>query len=171
MARNTRLSLDQLKITEVNNALFDEIWPIFQDVIKDEDTYPYPSNITKEEAQKLWFAPSAHVYIAYLSNKPVATRYIVPNKVGLGSHVANTGVMIDKKFRGMGLGKIMMGFAIQQCRELGFKAIQVNLVVCSNLPSIKICQHYGFKIIGTLPKAFHYKKTEYVDAYIMYKEL
>ena len=163
--------LPEIIIKEASENQFDEIWPIFHEVVQGEDTYPYPPNITKEEAKKLWFAKDAHVYIAYLDDKPVATRYIVPNKVGLGSHVANTGVMIDKTCRGKGLGKQMMEFAINKARELGFKAIQVNLVVCTNTASIKICQKYGFEIIGTLPKAFYYKQKEYVDAYIMYKIL
>lgn len=140
-------------------------------MVQDADTYPYPPNINKEEAKKLWFAKDARVYIAYLDGKPVATRYIAPNKVGLGSHVANTGVMIDKSYRGKGLGKQMMEFGINKARELGFKAIQVNLVVCTNTASIKICQKYGFEIIGTLPKAFYYKQEKYVDAYVMYKML
>ncbi len=94
-----------LEIKEANENQFQEIWHIFQDVVKDADTYPYPPDVSFEDAKKLWFAPNAKVYIAYLDGKPVATRYIVPNKVGLGSHVANTGVMVDKHYRGQGLGK------------------------------------------------------------------
>ncbi|MBI3590911.1 MAG: GNAT family N-acetyltransferase [Candidatus Melainabacteria bacterium] len=165
------MQLEEIIIKEVSENQFDQIWPIFHEVIQDADTYPYLPCTTKEEAKKLWFTKDAHVYIAYLDGKPVATRYIVPNKAGLGSHVANTGVMIDKEYRGKGLGKQMMEFAINKTRELGFKAIQVNLVVCTNTASIKICQKYGFEIIGTLPKAFYYKQKEYVDAYVMYKLL
>lgn len=160
-----------LTIKEVSEDHFDEIWPIFQEVVKDADSYPYSPDITKEEAKKLWFSSAAHVYIAYLDSKPVATRYIVPNKPGLSSHIANTGVMIDKKYRGQGLGKSMMEFAIKKAKELGFKAIQVNLVVSTNIASIKICQKYGFKIIGIIPKAFHYKREKYIDAYIMFLDL
>lgn len=163
--------MSTLTIKEVSKDHWDEIWPTFQEVVKDADSYPYSPDITKEEAKKLWFAPNTHVYIAYLGGKPVATRYIVPNKVGLGSHIANTGVMINKKYRGQGLGKSMMEFAIKKAKELGFKAIQINLVVCTNTASIKICQKYGFKIIGIIPEAFYYKQEKYVDAYIMFLKL
>src|SRR5262249_29959328 len=125
----------------------------------------------EEEARGFWFAPGARVYIAYLDDQPVASRYIVPNKPGLGSHVAGMGVIIDKRYRRQGLGKRMMEFGIQKTRELGFKAIQLNLVVSTNAASIRICKEYGFEIIGTLPKAFHYKQEKYVDAYVMYKVL
>lgn len=160
-----------LEIKEANPDQFEEIWPIFKEAAQEADTLVYSPDITKEEAKSLWFAPSAHVYIAYLNGKPVATRHILPNKVGLGSHIANTGVIIDKNYRGQGFGKIMVEFAINKARELGFKAIQLNLVVSTNIASVKNCERYGFRIIGTVPKAFHYKQEKYVDAYIMYKEL
>ena len=160
-----------LEIREVFEDQFDEIWPIFQEVVKDMDSYAYYPDIKKEEAKKSWFAPGSYVYIAYLDGEPVATRYIMPNRVGLGSHIANTAVMIAKKYRRKGLGKQMMEFAINKSRELGFKAIQLNFVVSTNMSAIKICQQYDFKIVGTLPNAFHYKQEKYVDAYVMYKEL
>ncbi len=160
-----------LDIREAKPEQFDEIWHIFQDVVKDADSYPYPPDIDKETACNLWFAPGAKIYIAYLDGVAVATRYIVPNKIGLGSHIANTGVMIDRSYRGKGLGKQMMEFAIKQAKALGYRALQLNLVVATNEASIKICKQYGFKIIGTLPGAFHYKQREYVDAYVMFREL
>lgn len=160
-----------LDIREARPDQFDEIWHIFQEVVKDAESYPYPPDISFEEAQALWFAFKAKVYIAYLDSVPVATRYIIPNKVGLGSHVANTGVMIDRRYRGQGLGKQMMEFAIKQAKELGYRAIQLNLVVVNNEASIKICKQFGFKIIGTLPGAFHYQQKEYVDALVMFKDL
>ena len=79
--------------------------------------------------------------------------------------------IIGKAYRSQGLGKLMMKFAIEKSIELGFKALQLNLVVVNNHASIKICKDYGFKVIGTLPKAFYYKQREYVDAFVMYKEL
>lgn len=160
-----------LEIKEARLEDFDSIWHIFQEVVKDADTYPYPPDISLDEARKLWFANNARVYIGYLDGVPVATRYICENKTGLGSHVANTGVMIDRNYRGRGLGKEMNDFAITKTRELGYKAIQLNLVVASNEASIKICQQNGFEIVGTLPGAFYYKQSEYVDAYVMYKRL
>jgi L-amino acid N-acyltransferase YncA len=162
---------DQIEIKEAKYEQFHEIWPIFHQVIQSAESYPYYPEIMEDEARDIWFAHNAKVYIAYLNSKPVATRYIIPNKPGLGSHVANTGVMIDKAYRAQGIGKLMMKFAIEKSIELGFKALQLNLVVVNNHASIKICKDYGFKVIGTLPKAFYYKQREYVDAFVMYKEL
>lgn len=158
-------------IKEITANEFDLVWPIFKEVVAEANSYPYPPDIDIESARQLWFASDARVYAAYIGDEVVATRYIVPNKVGLGSHVANTGVMISSKYRSQGLGKQMMQFANDEAKRLGYRALQLNFVVCKNEASIKICQQFGFQIIGTLPGVFHYKQQEYVDAYVMYKSL
>lgn len=160
-----------MEIKEILANQFDEIWPIFQEVALSGETYPYLPSITKEEAKAQWFAPNARVFAAYDNGKLIATRYIVPNKTGLGSHVCNMGVMIDKNYRGKGLGHVMLEFGISKAKELGYHAIQLNLVVSTNIASIKLCERYGFEIVGKLPEAFFYKHEKYVDAFVMYKKL
>jgi RimJ/RimL family protein N-acetyltransferase len=95
----------------------------------------------------------------------------VPNKIGLGGHVCNTGVMIGRAWRGRGYGQEMSDFGISKAKELGYRAIQLNLVVTTNTASIAINKRNGFEIVGTLKGAFFYKRERYVDAYVMYKLL
>ena len=56
-------------------------------------------------------------------------------------------------------------------KELGFRAMQYNLVVSTNIGAIRLWEKLGFLIVGNLPKAFNSKKAGYVDAFVMYKEL
>ncbi len=160
-----------LTIVEVGPEAFAEIWPIFQDVIADEDTYPFPADMSFDAARATWFAPGARVFNVYAGDVLVASRYIVPNKPALGAHVCNIGVIVARHARGNGYGRQLNDFAITRARELGFKAIQLNFVVSTNTASIRICQSNGFEIVGTLPEAFHYKRERYVDAYVMFRKL
>lgn len=161
----------ELDIREAGPDDFTAIWPIFQEVVAAEDTYPWPADTSFEDARALWFAPGARVFNAYVDGTLVASRYIVPNKPGLGSHVCNIGVMIARDWRGKGLGRQLNDFAIEKARALGFRAIQLNFVVATNTASIRICLDHGFEIVGTLPEAFHYKRERYVDAYVMFRKL
>ncbi len=160
-----------LDVREVGSEAFDAIWPIFHDVIADEDTFPHPADMPFADARDYWFAPGARVWNFCSGDDLVASRFIVPNKPGLGAHVCNTGVIVDKAWRGKGLGRQLNDFAIAKARELGFRAIQLNFVVSTNEASIRICQKNGFEIVGTLPGAFHYKRQRYVDAYVMFLAL
>lgn len=163
--------MEKLEIKEVDSSKFFEIWPTFKEIAESGETYPWPQDVTEEKAKNIWFAEGAKVYNAYINSEFVASRYIIPNKPELGSHICNTGIIINKDFRGKGLGKNMMEFALKKAEELGYKAIQLNLVFSTNTASVKICKEYGFQIIGTIPEAFHYKAEKYIDAYVMYKKL
>ena len=55
--------------------------------------------------------------------------------------------------------------------RLGYRAMQYNLVVKTNEPSVHLWKKMGFDIVGTLPGAFRHAELGCVDAYIMYNEL
>jgi len=55
--------------------------------------------------------------------------------------------------------------------RLGHKAMQYNLVVVINTYAVEWWQKMGFKIIGTLPRAFNHKQMGPVDAHVMYRLL
>lgn len=59
----------------------------------------------------------------------------------------------------------------QVAKDLGFRAMQYNLVVSTNEGAIHLWKKLGFQVVGNLPKAFKSKSIGYVDAFIMYKEL
>ncbi len=86
----------EVTLLEASSSDWDIIWPIFQEVVADEDTFLYPADIGKDAAFQVWFQPGARVCNAFVGHELVASRYIVPNKPGLGSHVCNVGVIIAK---------------------------------------------------------------------------
>jgi ribosomal protein S18 acetylase RimI-like enzyme len=54
---------------------------------------------------------------------------------------------------------------------MGFSAIQFNAVVATNKPAIKLWKKNGFKIVGTVPKAFRLKNKKGTDIHIMHRFL
>ncbi len=99
------------------------------------------------------------------------TYILKPNQLDLGNHVANCSYMVDPKAQGKGIGKLMCQHSIDTARDMGFKAIQFNIVVSTNIGAVKLWKKFGFKIIGTTPKGFRHSQLGFVDTYIMYKEL
>lgn len=160
-----------VKIKLAREENFEEIWSIIHEVLKKGDTYPFATQTTKAEAIQIWMKHPRATYVAYSADKMVGTYYIKPNQPGLGSHVCNAGYMVTAKARGQGIGRAMCQHSLDEARQLGFKAMQYNLVVCTNKGAIKLWQDLGFKIIGTLPKAFNHKEKGYVDALVMYQWL
>ena len=56
-------------------------------------------------------------------------------------------------------------------RELGYQAMQFNIVVSTNETAVKLWTRLGFDTVGRLPKAFRHPSKGYVDALVMYKWL
>jgi len=149
----------------------DGIWGIFEAVIKTGDTFAFAPDTPKAEMQKLWFPPGAKTFVAEDDGKIAGSYFIKPNQPGLGSHIANCGYMVDPKERGKGIAGQMCAHSIQVAKELGYKALQYNLVVSTNVKAVKLWERSGFKIIGTIPGGFHHNTLGYVDAYIMFREV
>ena len=147
------------------------VWEIFEQVVKGGDTYAYAPDSTKEDLPKLWFVPTARVYVAEENDKILGTYYIKPNQVGLGAHVANCGYMVHPDTRGRGLGKQLGEHSLLIAKESGYKGIQFNFVVSTNTTAVKLWQKIGFSIIGTIPKGFNHSQLGYVDAYIMFQSI
>ena len=61
--------------------------------------------------------------------------------------------------------------ALREARDRGFRAMQFNFVISSNLRAVALWERAGFKIVGRLPGAFNHPKEGYVDALVMHKPL
>jgi len=151
---------------------WDEMWSFMKPVFRAGETYPYPVQITSQEAYELWINKPSATYVALDGEGAVVgTYYIKPNQPGLGSHVCNCGYIVARKVRGQGIGSRMCEHSQQEALSLGFRAMQYNLVVASNQSAVHLWKKHGFQIIGTLPGAFRHLRLGYVEAHVMFKEL
>ena len=78
-------------IREATEKDFEEIWPIFHEIANAGETYAYPRNTTKHEAEKLWMELPQKTFVVEQDSKILGTYYIKTNQQGPGSHVCNCG--------------------------------------------------------------------------------
>lgn len=161
----------KIDIIEANESHWQGIWKILQPTFERGDTYAYPPGISEDEAKHYWLETPQKTFIAIDADEVVGVYYIKPNQPGLGSHICNIGYVVSSDKRGGGIGTQLAEHSFQIAKELGFYAIQANLVVSTNTKAIKLWQSMGFEIIGTIPNGFNLKGDKYVDAHIMFKVL
>ena len=147
------------------------VWEILQSIILRGDTFAFSPSLTKEEMLLYWFAKDKHVYVALDENEIAGTFFIKDNQPGLGSHIANAAYAVSLGSRGKGIGKIMGEFSLKEAKQLGYTAIQFNLVVKTNTAAVKLWRSIGFEIIGEIPNAFNHREHGLVNSFIMYKKL
>ena len=160
-----------MNIREVTEEDFDEIWPIFHEVVSIGDTYAYPSDTSKQDALKIWIHTPRKTFVIEENNKILGTYYIKTNQNGPGDHVCNCGYMVSSIARGKGLATAMCEHSQKIALELGYKAMQFNFVASTNEGAVRLWNKLGFETVGRLPKAFNHPEKGLVDALVMYKWL
>lgn len=160
-----------MQIRQATRGDFEQIWPFFQQIVAAGETYAYPQDINFEQAKKLWMQTPEYTYVVEDNGDILASYYLKTNQAGPGDHVANCGYMVSEQARGKGLATLMCEHSKQQALALGYKAMQFNFVVATNISAIRLWQKLGFEVVGTLPKAFKHRQQGYVDALVMYQWL
>jgi ribosomal protein S18 acetylase RimI-like enzyme len=160
-----------VEIREATAADRDAIWDIFREVLAAGDTYAFDPGMSRHEALGYWFGADTRTYVAESRGRILGTYILRPNQSGGGSHVANAAFMVASDTRGQGIGRAMAEHCLSEARRIGFHAMQFNFVVSTNDSAVRLWQKLGFKIVGTLARAFRHPEKGYVDAYVMYRSL
>ena len=148
------------------------VWQVVEPVFRAGETWPMAPDIPEGEARGfLVDAPSA-TFVGCDGGGEILGIYLLkPNQPTLGAHVANAGYIVAEHARGRGVASALCRHSQDEARARGFVAMQYNLVVATNEPAVHLWRKEGFKIVGTLPKAFRHRRLGLVDAYVMYKLL
>ena len=160
-----------MNIREATREDFEQIWPIFHEIVAAGETYAYPRDTTQEQALEIWINAPRKTYLFEKDGKILGTYYLKTNQAGPGDHVCNCGYMVSSAARGNGLATAMCEHSQYMASQLGYKAMQFNFVASSNEGAVKLWNRLGFATVGRLPKAFNHPSKSYVDALVMYKWL
>ena len=160
-----------MKIRPAERRDADDIWAIFHEIVGAGETYPFAPDTTREEALRLWVDVPRASFVDEVDGEVVGTYYLKDNHPGLGAHVCNAGYMVRGTAQGAGIGRAMCEHSLEAARQLGYLAMQYNLVVASNAGAVALWQLMGFEVVGTLPRAFRHVRLGLVDALVMYRWL
>lgn len=169
MFNGTRQST--IKIRPFEDRDWPATWRIIEPVFRSGETYPFSPDITEGEARQAWVVVPLATFVAVAkNNEVVGSYYIKPNQPALGAHVCNCGYIVSEHARGKGIASAMCEHSQREAMSRGFRAMQFNLVVSTNVEAVHLWKKHGFKVIGTLPKAFRHQQFGFVDAFVMYKQ-
>ncbi len=149
-----------------------QVWAFFDPIVQAGETYAYPADLTSEQARSLWtMAAPAQTVVLEESGRILGSATMGPNRPGRGGHVGTASFMVDPAARGRGVGRTLGEYVVAWHREQGFRAIQFNAVVETNVAAVRLWQSLGFRIVGTVPAAFDSRTHGPVGLHVMYLAL
>ncbi|MCC7125186.1 MAG: GNAT family N-acetyltransferase [Acidobacteria bacterium] len=129
--------------------------PIVKQTFESGDTYAFPPDISDADIHKVWIETPPATFVAVSNTgEMLGTYYIKPNQPGLGAHVCNCGYIVSAAAAGQGIATQMCEHSQRVAVEMGFRAMQFNLVVSTNRRAVELWERLGFVIVGRLPGAF-----------------
>ena len=160
-----------MQVRPATPAVAAAIWAIIGPTIRAGETYTLDRNMSEAEALAYWFGPDKAVFVAEAEDKILGSYYLRANQAGGGAHVANAGYVTGAAATGRGVARAMGLHSIDHAKARGFRAMQFNFVVSSNVRAVGLWRSLGFEVVGRLPGAFEHPAEGFVDALVMFRTL
>lgn len=145
-----------------------EIW---NEVVEEGIAFPQEEKLDIKMAES-FFELQSYTAVAVDDYGKVQGLYILhPNNIGRCGHICNASYAVNKKLRGLHIGEKLVLDCVEQGKKLGFKILQFNAVVATNIHARHLYERLGFIQLGTIPKGFRMKNGEYEDICPFYHEL
>ena len=130
-----------------------------------------PRDMSEADAMALWTGPDRETFVAEDEGRLLGVYYLRANQAGGGGHVANGGYITAAEATGRGVARAMRLHSLDIARQRGFRAMQFNIVVSTNVRAVALWQGLGFATVGRLPGAFRHPSEGYVDCLVMMRAL
>ena len=139
-----------------------------KEAVTDANAFPQEFPFTDDEGDAFFLSQKATT-VAWADGEIAGFYILHDNNVGRCSHTANASYGVSKKFRGCGVGKVLVSDSLAKAKQCGYRGLQYNAVVKSNYGAIALYLKLGFNIIGTIPGGYRKADGTFEDLLIFHK--
>lgn len=86
-----------------------------------------------------------------------------PNNVGRCGHICNASYGVSADSRGLHIGERLVKDCMKRAKEQGFRLLQFNAVVASNIHARHLYERLGFEQLGIIRGGFRMPDGSYED--------
>ena len=157
-------------IRQYNENDISQMLVLWNDIVEEGISFPQEELLDLETANE-FFSGQSYVGVA-VDNETIVGLYILhPNNVGRCGHICNASYAVCEPYRGKHIGESLVKDCMEKAKKLGFKILQFNAVVESNMGARHLYEKLGFIQLGTIPKGFRMKDETYENICPYYIEL
>ena len=133
---------------------------IWNEVVEEGIAFPQEECLTQETGSA-FFASQSYTGIAETEGKIIGLYILHPNNVGRCGHICNASYAVSSSCRGQHTGEQLVLDCLKTAKVLGFRVLQFNAVVESNIHARHLYERLGFVQLGTIPGGFRMKDGHY----------
>ena len=133
---------------------------IWNEVVEEGIAFPQ-IDLLDNETGKDFFDSQSYCAVADDNGKVVGLYILHPNNVGRCGHISNASYAVDSACRGKHIGEKLVLDCLEQAKNIGFKVLQFNAVVETNIHARHLYERLGFVQLGTIPNGFLMKDGTY----------
>lgn len=144
---------------------------IWNEVVEEGIAFPQEEALTATSGPD-FFASQTWCGVAEDDKGTIMGLYILhPNNVGRCGHICNASYAVASRLRGLHIGEALVRDCICQAKAHGFRVLQFNAVVATNIHARHLYERVGFTQLGTIPGGFRLKNGQYEDICPYYIEV
>ena len=147
-----------------------EMIAIWNEIVEDGIAFPQEEYLD-ELTGASFFSSQSYTGVAETDGKIAGLYILHPNNIGRCGHICNASYAVSSQARGKHIGEKLVVDCLKKGRELGFRILQFNAVVESNVHARHLYERLGFIQLGTIPGGFRMKDGHYENICPYYREL
>ena len=138
-----------------------EIW---NQIVGEGNAFPQEEMLSEVEAEAFFAGQTCCGVAQDTESERILGLYILhPNNVGRCGHICNASYAVKSELRGRHIGEALVKHCMEQGKKLGFRILQFNAVVRSNVSALHMYEKLGFTQLGVIPGGFLMKDGSYED--------
>ena len=143
---------------------------IWNEVVDEGVAFPQEERLDAKSGEA-FFTSQSYSAVAEEDGKVYGLYILHPNNIGRCGHICNASYAVSSDARGRHIGEMLVKDCLRMGRELGFRVLQFNAVVESNVHARHLYERLGFVQLGTIPGGFRMKDGHYENICPYYREL
>ena len=149
-----------MQIRRYAQADLEQMISIWNEIVEEGIAFPQEDCLDMESGSA-FFASQSYTGVAEEDGKIVGLYILHPNNVGRCGHICNASYAVSSSARGQHIGEKLVLDCLNVARESGFRVLQFNAVVQSNIHARHLYERLGFIQLGTIPGGFRMKDGHY----------
>lgn len=159
-------------IRQFNDNDLPQMIEIWNEIVDEGIAFPQEDLLTVESGKEFFGSQTYTGVAENTETGKIHGLYILhPNNIGRCGHICNASYAVSSAVRGLHIGEMLVLDCMNKGKEKGFRILQFNAVVSTNIHARHLYERLGFIQLGTIKNGFRMKDGHYEDICPYYHEL